>query len=213
MALRPVFFVDNNVVRKESVEFEWFPGFSLAQKQRCVKSLHQSVRRRFSGARLLEVSTKSQDDLGKKLSAFNLKLDGVYLENVFQASKVFERGGPFSDLLTVMPKDAKRDPRLRGSGNIVTFRYKDHDWPLTPHTVFYDYLYYLAVQETLSKEELDEFRQYSFFTDIEFNPEKSLNTQARSAGIIRLILEQYKQLIEIKELDQFIKFHKAFVLG
>lgn len=37
----------------------------------------------------LEISTKSGNDFGQKLSAFVLKLDGVLLECMFQSSKVF----------------------------------------------------------------------------------------------------------------------------
>ena len=52
-------------------------------------------------------------NLGVKLSAFNLKLNGYTLENIFQSSKVFSNGGPYRDLMNVAPKEAKRDGRLQ----------------------------------------------------------------------------------------------------
>lgn len=213
MAERPGFYFDKDGVKKAVFEFEWYPGFSVAQKQRSIGSLHNAILQRFPGFIPLEVSTKSTDPLGKKLSAFHLKIGEFFLENIFQSSKVFENGGPYTDLLFVSPKEAKRDQRLKESGQIIAFRYLDSEWPLIPRTVFYDYLYYCAVKSALSAEELNEFRKYSFFTDIEFNPNKSLNTQARSAALVRLVLEMYGGLPDIKERDEFIRFHKAFVKG
>lgn len=119
MAIRPAFYVkDSNVVSRD-VSFEWFAGFSLAQKQRSISAMHNALIDADSSAVPLEISTKGNDPLGVKLSAFNLKLDGYALENVFQSSKVFENGGPYRDLLDVHPKEAKRDERIRNSGRIV----------------------------------------------------------------------------------------------
>ena len=51
---------------------------------------------------------------------------------------------------------------------------------------------------------------YTHFTDIEFNPQKSINTQAKSAAIIRLMLEKYEELPEMS-VSEFTDFHKQFV--
>ena len=187
MAERNYFFIDNDdCVRQRYCEFTWYGGFALSQKQKCIASFHDSIR--LQGKKNpLEVSTKSTVELGRKLSAFNLKLNGIYLENVFQSSKVFSEGGPYRDLLYVSPKEAKRDERLRNSGRLTGFRYDDINWPLAPRTVFYDWLYYNAVRECISDEELKQLSAYDAFTDIEFNPEKSLNTQAEAAALVLLI--------------------------
>ena len=213
MAERPVFYVENELVKKRFLEFEWFSGFAVSQKQKSIDSLHRAIRNRFPGASALEVSTKSKVVFGNRLSAFNLKIDGYFLENVFQASKVFENGGPYIDLLDRSPKDAKRDERLKISGKLISFRYKECDWPLIPKSVFYDYLYYVAVQQNFSLDDLEEFKKYSFFTDIEFNPNRSLNTQARSAALIRLALEKCDHLTDIADIEKFIEFHEKFVAG
>lgn len=210
MAQRPFFFSKSSYIRQADVDFTWYSGFAVSQKQKSIASMHGAIKR--EGYVPLEVSTKSQNELGRRLSAFNLKLDGYYLENIFQSSKVFEAGGPYTDLLKVEPKTAKRDERLRSSGSLVCFRYKGEDWPLLPRTAFYDYVYYCAVRETLSEDDLKELKKYTAFTDIEFNPNKSLNTQARSIAIVRLILEQCGKLPEMSR-EEFLKFQKACVRG
>ena len=208
MAERPYFFIKNNHICTGSAEFEWFPGFAVSQKQKSIESFHRAIRKK--GRNPLEVSTKSPSTLGRKLSAFNLKLNGHYLENLFQASKVFSAGGPYLDLLDVEPKKAKTDERLRTSGRLVKFTCNGSDWPLEPKTVFYDSLYYQAVMENLSPAELEELRQYDAFTDIEFNPNRSINTQARSIAIVNLICSMYGELPELAP-EEFIPLHKTII--
>ena len=84
----------------------------------------------------MEISTKSLENIGIKLSAFNLQIDNYTLENIFQSAKVFENGGPYLDLLDLSPKEAKRDERLHNSGSLKAFRYQNEDFPLIPKTVF-----------------------------------------------------------------------------
>lgn len=210
MAERPAFFHHRGKVVSKRYGFEWFPGFSAAQKQRCVESLHHAILETDAQARPLEVSTKSKVELGRKLSAFHLKLHGAALENVFQSAKVFEQGGPYLDLLQVQPKEAKRDPRLRDSGSLKGFCYQGQPFPLLPQTAFYDYIYLAAVKESLGTEEIRLIQNYNYFTDIEFNPAKSINTQARSVAILRLLLEEYGHLPDVAKED-FLAYHREHV--
>jgi len=172
-------------VRETSVEFQWFSGFAVSQKQKSIVSLHEAARERFKIQNILEISSKSPEPLGVQLSAFNLMLplDGrrVSVEVAFQAGKRFERGGPFLDLLQGTSREAKKDPRLKESGRLIEFVLAGGPWPLEPRTAFYDWIYLqaLAANPELSERLLD----YAAFTDIEFNPEKSLNCQARSAAL------------------------------
>jgi GrpB-like predicted nucleotidyltransferase (UPF0157 family) len=74
---------------------------------------------------LLEISSKSDREIGRRLSAFHQRIhlkDGrvVSLECAFQGSKVFESGGPFADLLDTEPRDAKRDVRLKVSASLCS---------------------------------------------------------------------------------------------
>lgn len=201
MATRPVFYVKNNNIYSKDVEFEWFAGFAVSQKQKSITSLHSQL-----DGRALEISTKSKEELGCRLSAFNLKLNGYTLENIFQSSKKFEKGGPYRDLLEVPPKDAKRDERLQSSGSLVSFEYDNESWPLNPKTLFYDYIYCRAVRQSLTNEEICIIAKYEYFTDIEFNPKKSINTQARTVALIKIFINMFGELPEFSKED-FIKFH------
>jgi hypothetical protein len=211
MATRPAFFIENGKVTSRNVSFEWFSGLSDSQKQRSIASLHKMIADIDNTSAPLEISTKGTAPLGVKLSAFNLRLGRQAFENVFQSSKIFDKGGPFHDLLDMDPKKAKRDRRIRESGEIIGFNYAGVDFPVDPKTLFYDYIYIKAVKQTLTVAEIKKITEYTHFTDIEFNPQRSINTQAKSVAIIKLMLEKFGELPELS-IDEFIEFHKENVL-
>lgn len=210
LAERPAYFINNGKVSVKSYFFEWFSGFAVSQKQKSIDSLHNAILKIDGSANPLEISTKSKNPLGFKLSAFNLKLDGYTLENIFQSSKVFAGGEAYRDLLEVSPKDAKKDPRLKNSGALKSFDYNGEVFPLFPKTVFYDYIYIKSVKQSLTTEEINNIKEYNYFTDIEFNPNKSINTQAKSVAIIRLMLDMYNNIPDFSK-DDFINFHNQYV--
>ena len=210
MAKRPAFFIKQGKVVSEIYSFEWFPGFAISQKQKSIESLHNTIMKADTGAKPLEISTKSKEAIGIKLSAFNLKLNNYALENIFQSAKVFENGGPYLDLLDVLPKEAKRDERLHNSGNLRMFRYENEDFPIIPKTVFYDFIYIAAVKKMFAADEISAISNYNYFTDIEFNPAKSINTQARAAAMIKLIVDEYGYLPDFSK-EQFIQYHKEHI--
>lgn len=188
MATRPVFLpvkTAKSFVREIPVDFKWFPGMAPSQKQKSIASLHDSVREMFKDVRPLEISSKSLDPVGVALSAFNLRLpcggSSVSVEVAFQAGKKFERGGPYLDLLSRTSREAKGDPRLRESGRLLSFDLAGASWPTIPLTAFYDWLYLSAL--VANPDLADALPGYGVFTDIEFNPEKSINCQARSAAL------------------------------
>lgn len=190
MAERPVFvpnFTGSLLVRTDVVAFEWFAGLSVSQKQRSIDSLHEAALVQCAVSRILEISSKSRQRAGVALSAFNLTLKtekqrgGVSVECAFQGSKVFEAGGPYVDLLGKTSLEAKRDQRLQESGRLLGFRFEGVDWPLEPHTAFYDWLYITALSQHAAL--LAELEDYDAFTDIEFNPERSVNCQANAAAL------------------------------
>ena len=154
MAVRICFISTPNeypIYREVEVEFEYFSGFAVSQKQKSIRSLHENIYKMNQSLKVLEISTKSTIPVGVELSAFNLKFydkktDKEYpIENVFQSSKVFEKGGPYRDILYVHPKDAKRDERLKTSGELIYFNYNDIIWEKEPKTLFYDWLYRFIV--------------------------------------------------------------------
>lgn len=188
MAVRPVFIPADSkgLARSEYTEFQFYSGFSDAQKKRCIQSLHQSFLRRHPQWRLLEISSHSPVEAGVKLSAFHLPIrlkNGreVPVECAFQAGKVFQKGGPYLDLLEGSPKAAKRDPRLKESGGVIGFVFEGERFPTVPKTCFYHFLYLKGL--TQHPELGDVLMEYDGFTDIVFNPEKSLNCQAQAAAL------------------------------
>jgi hypothetical protein len=188
MATRPVYVAHRTAVsfvREKPVEFQWHAGLAVSQKQKSIADLHVAAKAALGIERILEISSKSPDPLGVALSAFNLKLNygdrQVPVEVAFQSSKIFLNGGPYLDLLDATPRDAKADPRLKQSGRLQAFRFQGTDWPLQPATVFYDWLYLTALAQ--NPQLAEPLADHQAFTDIEFNPEKSINCQARSAAL------------------------------
>jgi hypothetical protein len=189
MAERPVFVptpMQPPFVAVVSFNVPWAPGFAPVQKRTNVETLHRAAQA--AGLLpLLEISTKSSTELGRRLSAFSLRveLDGrsIPLESAFQGSKVFEGGGPYADLYELDALTAKRDRRLRESGQVVGFRFGERAFPTEPQTFFYDWLYICALyphREWLTAH----VPRYAGFTDIEFNPKRSINCQARSFALL-----------------------------
>lgn len=205
-AKRPVFVPLTRFpyVREIMVEFEWFSGFAISQVQKSIGALHHTASQQ-GITPILEISSKSRQSLGVSLSAFNLYLrieNGrkISVECAFQGSKVFENGGPYTDLYFVQSREAKTDPRIKNSGSIVAFNYLGDDFPTKPVTAFYDWLYITALWQNpeLSSKLLD----FKGFSDIAFNPKKSLNCQARSAA---LFVAFYKtQIIESVVKDKHL---------
>ena len=213
MAQRPVFAPRKSApyVNVYMPEFTWNSGLSASQKRKNVVDLHKAYNTRFPDQRVLEISSKSLEDLGVQLSAFNLLKfvpelgKSVSVECVFQGSKMFSVGGPYTDLYTATSRAAKKDPRLQSSGYLTRFRFDGRDFPLQPTTVFYDWLYINALLEN------DELAQallgYDAFTDIEFNPGKSLNCQAHAAALF-VSLSRNGLIDQCRDFDSFLALMK-----
>ncbi|MEN8383485.1 DarT1-associated NADAR antitoxin family protein [Acinetobacter radioresistens] len=216
MATRPVFipiFESDSLIKKDNIDFQYYSGFSVSQKQKTIASLHEAIYEKYGFKNILEVSSKSQDQLGIDLSAFNLMMfdkksnKKFSVECAFQSSKVFEHGGPFIDLLDRTSREAKKDQRLKESGELLKFVFYGREWDLLPRTAFYDWLYINALNANPQYHE--ELSQYEAFTDIEFNPEKSINCQANSIAMF-LSLKQKGLLDQVKNQETFLKLHKIY---
>ncbi|WP_309740438.1 MULTISPECIES: DUF6977 family protein [unclassified Chamaesiphon] len=187
MAQRPIYIPQPNIYpyyQEVSINFEWHPGLSRSQAQKSILSLHESATEKGLSP-LLEISSKSLQDIGIKLSAFNLRFEKegnfISVESAYQGSKVFENDGPFHDLYNASSQDAKTDERLRNSGSFKGYCFFGDDFPDKPITAFYDWLYLVAlIENPIVSEQL---KNYAGFSDIAFNPKKSINCQARSAAI------------------------------
>lgn len=190
-------------VKNVPITFTWVSGQALSQVQKCIRSLHDAAKKEQNIDPILEVSTKSDSPLGVCLSAFNLRFRApngqeMSVECAFQGSKVFERGGPYTDLYYVTSRQAKKDERLRNSGRLIGFNFLGEEFPTDPPTAFYDWLYLQALHQEHNAQLAQELLDYNGFTDIAFNPEKSLNCQARSAAL-------YVALYYIGEIEKVIQ--------
>jgi len=190
MATRPIFITTENkkeLFKELNIDFTFYNGFAVTQKAKSIQSLHENAKK-LGHKNILEVSTKSDNKLGWQLSAFNLMVNfdldkKISLECAFQGSKVFENNLQFKDLYFVESIAAKTDERLKKSGNIIGFEFEEVFWENEPKTAFYDYLY-IKTLYTNYKNIISEIVKYDAFTDIEFNPKKSINCQARTCAIL-----------------------------
>lgn len=209
MANRPVFMAagdPDHLVKEIPVSFAWNPGFAPVQKKKNVAAMHEAARDK-GIYRLLEVSTKSDAKLGQRLSAFNLKIETpvgkITIESAYQGSKVFRNGGPFSDIYGIDSWAAKKDERLKTSGDLVGFEYFGQKWPLVPKTAFYDWLYLSALEG--HQDFLKCLFDFDGFTDIEFNPEKSINCQARTCALLVSLLKLDALSEALRSQSDFIR--------
>ena len=213
MASRPVFLprsANACGVDAKLIEFCWHPGLSRSQKRKSISELHGAAIRMGACSHPLEISSQSESELGVALSAFNLAITvepglTVSVESVFQSSKCFFSGGPFQDLLKSTAREVKRDERLRNSGRLRCFSFAGREWPLNPTTAFYDWLYISALQES---ELGDRLLDYDGFTDIEFNPSKSLNCQAHAAALF-VAMKKAGRIFRVRDNpDRFLEIVK-----
>lgn len=189
MANRPVFMASDSkdeLVIVDNLDFEWFPGFSVIQKKKSVETLHQAFIEKYPSKKILEISSKSESDLGVMLSAFNLQIEllnghKASVESLYQSSKVFEQGGPYKDIRYKNPLEAKRDERLKVSGDVIAFEHRNDRWGIEPKTAFYNWLYLNVLN--LNGDLKNQVLEYDAFTDIEFNPKKSFSCQANAIAL------------------------------
>ena len=210
MANRPIFITNDNkkeLFKEVNIDFTFYNGFAVTQKAKSIQSLHDNAKK--SGyENILEVSTKSDNKLGWQLSAFNLMVDfdfdkKISLECAFQWSKVFENNVQYKDLYFVESIAAKKDERLKKSGNIIGFEYEGNFWENEPKTAFYDYLYIKTLYNNY-RDIINELIKYDAFSDIEFNPKKSINCQARTCAVL-------VSLVKLDLLEKAISSKNDFI--
>ncbi len=208
MAVRPVFVPLKRApyVHSVATEFVWNAGLSAAQKKKNVIALHEAFEKSFPGKRILEISSKSQLELGVSLSAFNLEKyvpsigRSIPVECVYQGGKVFSKGGPFTDMYEFTARAAKKDQRLKESGKLCGFYYEGESLPLEPMSAFYNWLYINALIE--NPELSERLAEFDGFTDIEFAPDKGVSCQAAAAAVF-VSLRSLGLLEECRDFESF----------
>ena len=210
-----------NFVINEEVEFTWSPGLAISQKQKSIKSLHEKAKQKLNLENILEISSKSNEETGKLASAFNLKFSwqgrNSSVESFYQGSKVFKHAGPFTDLYEKNSKSAKKDKRIKDSGDLLGFSFFDEKWTLEDD--FYTWIYLIGL--TQNKKLSESLLQYEAFTDIEFNEKKSFNCQAYSAAFYvslvknkKMSLNKIQSPVDFKSIapKKFIKNYQPQLL-
>ena len=109
------------------------------------------------------------------------------------------------DLYAKSSRDAKKDPRLKESGVLKSFWFEGKEYPILPRTAFYDWLYINALLE--NKDLAEKLLKYDAFTDVEFNPEKSINCQACSAAVF-VSLSKLGIVENCKDFGYFVSLFK-----
>lgn len=213
---RPVFMPrvnSDNLVKTDMVRFERHVGFASRQKKKSINDMHQVIRKKYGFNHVLELSSKSGNKLSFLLSPLSLKLTNedngreYSVENAFQACKVFEHGGPYLDLLTVPPRQARKDERLQGSGELIGYDYFGMEWSVEPLTAFYDWLYVNALKQNMQLHE--DVMQYQAFTDMEFNHKKSIHCPAYSLAMF-VALNKRKLLDNVEDPMVFYDLYHDF---
>lgn len=189
MAVRPIFISTGDIEKPfitKDISFNWIKGMSYSQKCKRRDSLALEISKLYDIKRWLEISTKSDKEIGVKLSALNLLLNTSTgtdsVENIYQNSKVFE------------------------DNKIVNFKYNDCVFENEPTGMFYDYIYMYAILQNHNL--IKDFTCYDYFSDIEFNPKKSINTQARAAAIFKTLYVN-RSLGIIKDQEKFKEYYKS----
>ena len=216
---RPVFMPrvnSDNLVKTDMVRFERHVGFASKQKKKSINDMHQVIRKKYGFNHVLELSSKSGNKLSFLLSPLSLQItdehDGMQysVENAFQASKVFENGGPYLDLLDTPPRQVKKDERLTTSGELIGYNYFGMEWSVEPVTTFYDWLYVNALKQNPQLHE--EVMQYQAFTDLEFNPKKTIHCAAYALAMF-VALNKRGLLDNVEDPMAFFDLYHEFKIS
>lgn len=207
----PIYFIEYEkpFYKVEAVEVEKKEEMSFGEKQMLTSLVHNKINEVHPNLKVLEVSTKSLVDTGVSLSAFNLLKCVPFsdapltVESLYQGSKKFHSGGPYTDLYYCTPKEAKKDERISVGGIPNSYSFDGVEYPAEPYDAFYNWLYISALLENneLSKKILE----YDAFTDIEFDFVNGLNCQAKACAI-------FVSLAKRKLLEKNISFNEYLQL-
>lgn len=208
MAKRNYWFIKNGKIEKGVAEFKWEPGMSVSQRRKSCVNLHEVLVKQ-NGSLPLDISTASTTSLGVSLSAFNLTWKNKTIECWYQGSKVYENVGPMHHLYNMTSLEAKKFMKNSNLGKLIGFNLEGVDYPMSPQTVFYDWLYLQGMVENFGIN-LD-LKSYEYFTDIQAVIDITA-CQARAVCEYKL-LQEHGFLDKIKDFKSFINWHKIYVKG
>ena len=214
MAHRPLFipFDHTPYVQSLSIEFQWHAGLSRAQRKRSIESMHNAIQKANWPGQILEISSASEQEFGQQLSAMNLMVTldrngntiTQSVESIYQSAKVFGQVGPHPEWLELTGKQCKKAVQQisKKHGSVTGFEWNGRTWPATNIEGFYSWVY---IQGLIQLENgLERLNEYSGFTDIYFNPRKTINCQARTAA-------QAVQLYKLNLINGIIETPDSFL--
>lgn len=197
------------LVEEITVEFPWQGWQTPEQKRANVETLHAGAKA-LGVTPVLEISTKSPQSLGQRLSPFNLRcgvtVNGRMLETSFESlwngSKVFEKGGPFPELFELAPWESLKDPRnsRRVNGKILGVHLEEKKYP---HLAGYDFLYISAAHPVLTEKDWQTLFNFGGFTEVTLNPDHADTCQA---GSVALMVELKRRGLLERVLESFEMF-------
>lgn len=213
MAVRPVFLVNQNkpYFSEYNVNFVYNNGFAPCQKRKNIIAIHNAFHKDNSDKEVLEISSKSFDEVGVNLSAFNLMLyveslgKRMPVEIMYHTGKVYKDSGRHLEILNMSPRESKKYLYQNKFGDIEYFIFENQRVAVDDFN-FYTWLYLKGLLE--NEQIARHLLKYEAFTDVEYNPNRSKNCQARAAAMFVSLYKQDK--IQFGEILNYDKFKKLF---
>ncbi|TPR15026.1 hypothetical protein DY052_06255 [Apilactobacillus timberlakei] len=211
MAIRDVFIVNkSNDFVGEQVKFDWYKSANKYQRKlMSVKNLHQAFYKYNDDVKMLEVSSASSEEIGKEASALNLAIKTSHgyftVEQLFQASKNYSVSGNHEELLNSKTGlEIKKSVRSCSKNEkLISFKLFGREYPLHPQTIFYNWLYCNALWQ--NPELAMKIVKYDAFTDINFNSQYGINSQAQACSIFTSLCRKLQLSCALKSFNDFRK--------
>ena len=188
MAIRAIYspLPEYPYVEEEHVEIAWSYDKSIEAERQRVRDVKKEGSM-LNITPMLEVSGGSDSVIGRSMSAFTVKIlhGGIVtnVESIYQGSKVFENSGPHHSLYKLKGNQAKYQSKslFSKAGRFTHYDFGGKIIPANPPTAFYDWIYMRGLIYTgIGIANIEEYRGFS---DIYFNPEKQINSQAHAAAL------------------------------
>ena len=151
--------------------------------------------------RILEISSRSDEPLGRALSAMNLRAAGsdgnrrLPVESVYQAAKCYGHNGPDEQPIPNGFDAKRRDKERRNAGSLRGFQHEGTFWPAASGSAFYDREWIKAAAAAGATREL---ARYDAYSDQFHRPGAAVACQARSAAMLAG-LDRSRQLGQVHE--------------
>lgn len=199
MAEKSYFRVENGRINRSDFNIDWGWPYTVN-----VNKMMEIAEK--NGLKAIEISSKGKDEIGKRFSAMSLKYGDYELEKVYQSSKEYKNSGRHLELLECTPKEAKTITEdLKKKDKQIGIWYEGKMYPSLQNRFIYTLMYYDAVVQSVSLEDLDELSKYDVYMDIIFKWSKPGATQAESLAIVLYIYELYGMLPPLDAVKDVIK--------